>query len=173
MHPVRMRIIQHLGGRDLTTAELRAALPDVAQATLYRHVAALVDADVIAVSGERRVRGAVERTLTLGPRMAHVDAQELRGMESEDLRQSFLVFLAHLGEDFDRFAGAEDAARLREYLGFGAVPLYVSAEDLREIQQGLGELLAPYLTEADGKQRVMLSTTLLPSTSLSTDRDSV
>ena len=34
MHPVRLRIIQQLGGRSLTTAQLRAALPDVTQATL-------------------------------------------------------------------------------------------------------------------------------------------
>ncbi|MFD4422428.1 helix-turn-helix domain-containing protein [Agromyces sp. NPDC058484] len=163
MHPVRMRIIQQLGGRDLTTAELRAALPDVAQATLYRHVAALVDAEIVAVAEERRVRGAVERTLTLGPRMAQVEAPELRAMESEDLQRFFVTFLAHLGRDFDRFAGAVNAADLREYLGFGQAPLYVSTADLATIQEGLAALLGPYLTDpGEGKQRVVLSTTLLP-----------
>ncbi|WP_350347773.1 helix-turn-helix domain-containing protein [Agromyces sp. G08B096] len=163
MHPVRLRIIQQLGGRDRTTAELRAALPDVSQATLYRHVAALVDAGVIAVADERRVRGAVERTLTLGSRMAHVDAPELRGMEAEDLRRSFLTFLAHLGEDFDRFAAADDADSLRDSLGFGQVPLYATQADLADIQSGLGALLQPYLTpgRADAR-RVLFSTVLLP-----------
>ena len=33
MHPVRLRIIQQVGGREITTASLRSALPDIAQAT--------------------------------------------------------------------------------------------------------------------------------------------
>lgn len=37
-HPVRLRVIIALGGRTLTTKQLAEALPDVAQATLYRHV---------------------------------------------------------------------------------------------------------------------------------------
>ncbi|GAA1818330.1 helix-turn-helix domain-containing protein [Agromyces neolithicus] len=163
LHPVRLRIVQQLGGRDLTTSELRTALPDVSQATLYRHVGALVDAGIVAVAGERRVRGAVERTLTLGDRMAHVDAPELNAMETGELRRSFLTFLAHLGRDFDRFADAEDAAALRSFLGFGQVPLYVTTDDLATLQQGLSELIAPLLDDrGDGRQRVMLSTTLVP-----------
>ena len=163
MHPVRMRIIQQVGGRDLTTSDLRAALPDVAQATLYRHVAALVDAGVLAIAGERRVRGAVERTLTMGTRMPQVDAPELRAMEAEQLRQSFLTFLAQVGRDFDRFAAADDATALREYLGFGLAPLYVTQADLARIQEGLAALLTPYLADrGEGTQRVTLTTVLLP-----------
>ena len=171
MHPVRLRIIQQLGGRDRTTTELRSALPDVPQATLYRHVAALVDAGVVAIAEERRVRGAVERTLTLGERMAHVDAPELRSMQTEELRRSFLTFLGHVGEGFDRFADADDP-RLREYLGFGQMPLYVTTADLATIQQGLAELLSPYLADdGSGKQRVALSTVLLPDPDPGSDLD--
>ena len=89
MHPVRLRIIQQLGGRSLTTAQLRAALPDVTQATLYRHVATLVDAGILSIVEERRVRGAVERTLALGDRMAHVDQAGLRAMSDAQLRSAF------------------------------------------------------------------------------------
>ena len=88
MHPVRLRIIQQLGGRSLTTAQLRAALPDVTQATLYRHVATLVDSGILSVVEERKVRGAVERTLALGDRMAHVDQTELRAMSDAQLRSA-------------------------------------------------------------------------------------
>ena len=162
LHPVRLRIIQQLSGRQLTTTELRAALPDVSQATLYRHVAALVDADVVAIVEERRVRGAVERTLALGSRTPAVGAGELRRMEAEDLRRSFVTFVAHLTDGFDRFAESGDA-ELRDYLGFGSVPLYVSTDDLAAIQQSLGGLLAPYLVDrGEGRRRVTLSTVLLP-----------
>ena len=92
-HPVRLRIIQQVGGRRLTTAQLREALPEVTQATLYRHVGALLEAGFLAVVDERRVRGAVERTLALGDQMAHVDRDGLRAMDAAQLRAAFLAFL--------------------------------------------------------------------------------
>ena len=66
LHPVRLRIVQKLGGRELTTGALRKELPDITQATLYRHVSALIDAEIVTVVDERRVRGTIERTLALG-----------------------------------------------------------------------------------------------------------
>src|SRR3954469_15482471 len=66
LHPVRLRIVQaFLGERALTTAELRDELPDIPPASLYRHIALLADAGVLAVASERRVRGATERTYIL------------------------------------------------------------------------------------------------------------
>ncbi|MFZ2175964.1 MAG: helix-turn-helix domain-containing protein, partial [Rhodococcus sp. (in: high G+C Gram-positive bacteria)] len=103
MHPVRMQIIQKLAGRELTTADLRRTLPDVTPATLYRHVAALLDAGILRVVDERRVRGAVERTLALGERAAHGDLDEVRAMTAEQHRRAFTVFLGQLAGQFDRF----------------------------------------------------------------------
>lgn len=162
MHPVRLRIIQQLGGRSLTTAQLRAALPDVTQATLYRHVATLVDSGILSVVEERKVRGAVERTLALGDRMAHVDQAELWAMSAAQLRSAFLAFLGDVSADFDRFVDGEDPG-LRDFVGFGRVALYVDAADLAAIQAGLSELLAPYLAErGGGRRRVSLATVLIP-----------
>lgn len=162
LHPVRLRIIQQLGGRHRTTSQLRDALPDVAQATLYRHVAALLDAGIVAVVDERRSRGAIERTLALGERMAAVDQAELLTMSSAQLRAAFLTFLGDVTGDFDRFLAA-DTEQARELVGFARTPLHVNTEDLAVIQRGLAELLAPYLAERDdGRQRVNLATILLP-----------
>src|SRR5699024_8579205 len=112
-HPVRLRIIQQLGGRSLTTAQLREALPDVTQATLYRHVRALLDAELLTVVEERKVRGALERTLALGEQMAHVDQEGLRAMSAAQLREAFLVFLGGLAEDFDRLRSEEHTSELQ------------------------------------------------------------
>jgi len=50
LHPVRLRIVQaFLGDRALTTTELRAELPDVPQASLYRNIARLVGAGVLSI----------------------------------------------------------------------------------------------------------------------------
>ena len=162
LHPVRLRIIQQLGGRSRTTTQLRQALPDVAQATLYRHVAALLEAGVVAVVDERRSRGAIERTLALGKRMAAVDRTELLAMDTAQLRTAFLTFLGDVAGDFDRLLDS-DSAQARELIGFARTTLHVDTEDLASIQAGLAELLAPYLTERDDhRHRVHLATILLP-----------
>ncbi len=60
LHPVRMRILQALFDTDpMTTGQLRERLPDIPPATMYRHIAVLVDAGVLEVGDERRVRGTV------------------------------------------------------------------------------------------------------------------
>ncbi|GAA4229115.1 DNA-binding transcriptional ArsR family regulator [Streptosporangium album] len=65
-HPVRLRIVHAMsGGRILTTSQLCARMPEVTKATMYRHVGLLADAGILAVDGEQRVRGAVERRYRL------------------------------------------------------------------------------------------------------------
>ncbi|MGI6877770.1 helix-turn-helix domain-containing protein [Microbacterium sp. gxy059] len=162
LHPVRLKIIQQLGGRRMTTAQLREALPEVTQATLYRHVAALLDADVLAVVDERSVRGAVERTLALGERMAHVGRDELQAMDDVRLRSAFALFLGGLSNDFERILDhAPDEAR--GLLGFTRAPLYLDDQDLEKLQADLMEVLTPYLQERrQGQRRVSLATVLIP-----------
>ncbi len=81
LHPVRLRVVQaFLGDRVLTTADLRAELTDVPAATLYRHVGVLAEAGVLAVVGERKVRGAAERSYRLVSSAASVGADDAAGM---------------------------------------------------------------------------------------------
>ena len=62
LHPVRLRIVQaFLGDRALTTSDLAAELADIPPASLYRHVARLVDAGVLAVVGIFRQRAKQRR----------------------------------------------------------------------------------------------------------------
>ena len=81
LHPVRLRIVQRfLGDRALTTTQLRAELPEVPAGSLYRQVAKLVDGGVLAVVGERRVRGAVERTYVLRTSAARLGVDQIAKM---------------------------------------------------------------------------------------------
>jgi len=61
LHPVRMRVVLALGSEDLTTKQLRKRIPDVAQASLYRAIARLVNVGIIAVVERRQRGGAMER----------------------------------------------------------------------------------------------------------------
>src|SRR5580693_5088430 len=90
LHPVRLRILQaFLGDRALTTSQLSAELSDVPAASLYRHVARLVDGGALQVVAERRIRGAVERTYVLRQAAARVRVDEIDAMEAADVRAMF------------------------------------------------------------------------------------
>src|ERR1700759_1895483 len=103
LHPVRLRIVQaFLGDRALTTSQLAAELSDVPAASLYRHVARLVDAGVLAVVAERRVRGAPARTSALRLGAPAISPAELASMTADEHRQAFVAFVAGLLVDFDR-----------------------------------------------------------------------
>lgn len=162
LHPVRMKIIQQLGGRRMTTTQLREALPEVKQATLYRHVSALLEAEILTVVDVKQVRGAVERTLALGKRMAHVNEEELRSMDDVALRSAFMTFVSGLSADFERLLDSEDP-ELRGLMGFARAPLYMDADDLAELQAAFTNLLTPYLQERrSGQRRIGLATILIP-----------
>ena len=66
MHPARQRIFQYLLVHETATVkQLRAALPDIPVASLYRHVKLLTGCGMLQVAGERRIRGTVESVYRL------------------------------------------------------------------------------------------------------------
>ena len=128
LHPIRLRIIQaFLGDRALTTTELRAELPDVAPATLYRQVARLVGAGVLGVVAERRVRGATERTYVLRASSASVDlvrdgvSYRLAGLWLDDTE--YVELMRDLARVLQpRVANPPKAGRRRRILGYVLIP---------------------------------------------------
>jgi len=93
LHPVRLRIIgAFLGDRKLTTADLRAEFPDVPPTSLYRHIGHLIDAGVLDVVAERRVRAAVERTYVLRA-APPVSADDLASWTPNDHRRACLAWI--------------------------------------------------------------------------------
>ncbi|GAA1161883.1 helix-turn-helix domain-containing protein [Ornithinicoccus hortensis] len=160
-HPVRLRILHEVADRERTTAQLREALPDVTPATLYRHVGALLDAGVLTVVAERKVRGATERTLAAGPRDAHADLADLEALGAGGLRQIFLTLLAHLSGQMDRFLQGADPDLLR-LSGASQTVLHVDLDDLAALQQEMSALLTRYREPGPDKHRVTLTSVLVP-----------
>ncbi|SCF12912.1 Helix-turn-helix domain-containing protein [Micromonospora viridifaciens] len=167
LHPVRLRIVQaFLGGRTLTTADLRAELPDVPPATLYRQVATLSGHGVLRSVGERRVRGAVERSYRLEEAAASVDADKARAMTPERHRRAFLTFVAGLLADFDRYLDGGGGDLARDVAGYRQNAFYATDEELLGFAARLRELFAEYaaLGPRPDRTRRLLTTVLLPAT---------
>jgi DNA-binding transcriptional ArsR family regulator len=104
LHPVRMQIIQaYSRGRRMTVQELGERLPDVPPATLYRHLNALADADMLQVAEERKVRGAVERVYTLRQESVMLSPAEVSRASRADHMRYFTTFIANVLGSFGRY----------------------------------------------------------------------
>ncbi|MEV7801778.1 helix-turn-helix domain-containing protein [Microbispora sp. NPDC088329] len=165
LHPIRLRIVQALlGERMLTTADLRAELPDVPPATLYRQVAALVEGELLEVAAERKVRGTFERTYRLRTASPHVSADEAAGMSTEEHRQAFMTFVASLLADFDRYLTRDDVDLGRDGVGYRKAALYLSDEEFQDFLRDLRAVITSRLANqpAPGRTRRLLSTIVMP-----------
>jgi Helix-turn-helix domain len=165
LHPVRLRIVQaFLGDRALTTSELRTELPDVPAASLYRQVARLVQAGVLAVVAERRVRGAVERTYVLRAAAASVSLKEAAAMSREDHRQAFLAFVAGLIGDFDRYLARESIDVVRDGVSYRMAGMWLTDAEFADLLREIVTVVQPRLANPPerGRTRRILATVLLP-----------
>ena len=164
LHPVRLRIVQaFLGDRALTTSALAAELADVPPASLYRHVAKLVNAGVLQVVAQRRVRGAVERTYVLRAAAASIQPDEIAAMSREDHRDAFMAFVAGLLAAADRYLSREHIDPLRDGVSYRIAGFWLDDAEYADLLRDLARVLQPRLANAPGpgRRRRILGTVLL------------
>jgi DNA-binding transcriptional ArsR family regulator len=162
-HPVRMRIVHALRGRELTTGQLAELLPDVSKAMVYRHVEALAAGGVIEVARERRVRGAVERTYRL--RNATIDTHDLT---TEDYRRGFDLALATLLAEFTAYLARDGVDPTADLVGFRQHAVWLSRDELEALISDLRTVILPRLAQEPSGERTryLLSPILFPSEDL-------
>jgi hypothetical protein len=154
LHPVRLRIVQaFLGERALTTTQLAAELDDVPLGSLYRHVGLLAKAGVLQVVAEQRVRGAVERTYVLRSAAAQVDPDEVARMTPEDHHHAFMVFVAGLLAEADRYLASGNPDPVRDGAGYRMAALWLSDAELAQFLQDLARIIQPRLANLPTKTR--------------------
>jgi hypothetical protein len=165
LHPIRLRIVQaFLGDRALTTSALSGELSDVPPTTLYRHVSRLVAGGVLAVVGERRVRGTVERTYVLRMSAASMGLDHVDAMSEEDHRQAFMAYIAGLLGDFDRYLARGDINLLRDQVAYNLAAMWLDDEEFTELRRELLRVLQPRLANQPrpGRTRRIYARVLLP-----------
>jgi hypothetical protein len=137
---------------------------DVPPTSLYRHVARLVDAGLLTVVAERRVRGALERTYVLRRSAARIGLDEFAAMSAEDHRQAFMAYIAGLLGDFDRYLARGDVDLLRDHVGYRLAAMWLDDAEFAELQRELLRVLQPRLAKppAPGRTRHIMANILLP-----------
>ncbi len=140
-HPVRMRLITAVSGQQLTTRQLLKAIPDIPQATLYRHIGALIRGGVLEVVGLRKIRGVEERLLRMkGP--PSVTPRDLKGKTRAELEQLGNVFVSGLLSDIRRYLyGGKKPDPFRDGVQISKVMLQLSDGELAELDGKIQKLI--------------------------------
>lgn len=167
LHPVRLRIVQTMLGRDtITTRELAALLPDVPAATLYRHVGTLVDGGVVRVVAEQPIRGAVERTLALDTARVSVNPDDPALDNPDAVRAGFLAFLGSLATAFDHYLDSPQPHLGRDLAGFRQLAFTATDDEWRTAIQAINDALVPLVTRTEhpeGARRRLFATVSVPA----------
>jgi DNA-binding transcriptional ArsR family regulator len=169
LHPVRLRILMALAGRRLTAKELATALPDVAQATLYRHINTLAEGGILVIVEENPVRGTIERVYTLAQSGANLTPDDLAAMSKDDHLRLFTAFVTKLLNDFAAYLDANEQVDVAaDGVSYRQAPLYLSDEELANLMQQAGALLLPYIDNqpAPQRRRRLLTTIIMPDDSV-------
>ncbi|WP_284642238.1 helix-turn-helix domain-containing protein [Paenibacillus silviterrae] len=165
LHPVRLKLIQTLvGGRQLTVGQMAERLPEVPQATLYRHLNLLRKGGLLVVVDQKQIRGAVERVYALADQGESLTEEDLKKATPQDHMQYFLHFLAGLINDFGTYLEGESIDPRKDGLSYRQASFFASDEELLEFIAGFRESLYRMMDNepTEARRKRILTTILLP-----------
>ena len=164
IHPVRLRVIRALLRRPMAAAELQEVLGDVAQATLYRHLAALEEGGIIEVVERRQARGGTERTFAVVDGAASLRPEDLGDATPEDHLRWFTTFVGTLLTDFAAYLDTDEVDVVADRVGYRQVPLWLTDDEAEAFAAELRAVVEHHMAfEPVGeRRRRILSTVFVP-----------
>ncbi len=164
LHPVRLRLVTELAGRQMTPGQLAEALPDVPQATLYRQINRLLAGGIFEVVAEQMVNGATERTYRVAAGAGRLTASEMQTVSSEQHRRYFSTFAAALIDTFSRYVQQADPAMMAEEgLSYNRAVIYLSDSERKAFQEQIVKLVGSVMNNpptAERKRYTLASVTI-------------
>ncbi len=153
LHPVRLRIILAVYGREVTPQQLADELPDIPQATLYRNINTLAAGGILVVVRERRVHNTVEKTYALPDKSLMLTVEDLKDAQPEDYVRLFTQYLGLVLGYFVRYIQKGNVDFARDSVLFQTVPVYLSDVEMPELGQALKAALTPYVKNEPSPER--------------------
>jgi DNA-binding transcriptional ArsR family regulator len=164
LHPVRMRILLAVAGREVTVQQLVSELPDIPQATLYRNINTLAAAGILAAVQERRVRNTIEKTYALPDENLLLTVEDLENAQPEDYIRLFTQYLGLQLGYYVRYVQRGDVDWARDNVVFHMFPVYLSEAETQRLGEAVNAALLPFTKNEPSpeRQRYILGVLSLP-----------
>lgn len=154
LHPVRLRIVHALSGRQLRSAsELCDRLPGVPRTSIYRQLGLLVEGGMLEIGDERRVRGAVERFYRLRTDRPVIAPEAGKAMTLDDHRQGFAAAIAVLVAEFNAYLDRPGADPFADSASYRQGTVWLGPDELDAMLTSLRQIIAPLTANKPGPGR--------------------
>lgn len=140
LHPVRMKITQSLlNGKKLNVQQIAERLTDVPQATLYRHLNKLLEADVIEVVQENQIRGTVEKVYGLKEQSIN-SPEEFKNFSKDQHLELFFTFTTQLVGLYENYLNLGEVDLLKDGVSYRVANLNLTDEEFIELVKNISSL---------------------------------
>jgi DNA-binding transcriptional ArsR family regulator len=166
LNPIRMRIIQSLArNKKMTVQQIAQELPEVPQATLYRHLNKLLEAKAIMVVQENKIRGVIEKVYAISTNPYETATKDLDEKGKGETLKLFYNYLMSLLGDFEGYLQADNIDLIRDGVSFRSAALYLSDEEYAEFFKDIIHAFDKVINNgpAPGRRLRKVSTISMPS----------
>ncbi|WP_274309939.1 helix-turn-helix domain-containing protein [Solibacillus daqui] len=169
MHPVRIKISQALlrnREHGLTPLEMVKILKDVPQATLYRQLQILVDAGIISVIQEKKVKSVSEKYYAINENEIRINGDEWSQVSTEEKLDYISYYQLLLMTQYKNYLEKLEEENSREDRStFSVVELKIDENHFTQFQNELHELMTKYFNASSSNQDAPVRTvaiTIIP-----------
>ncbi|WP_273124769.1 helix-turn-helix domain-containing protein [Metabacillus sp. HB246100] len=153
LHPVRLKIVQSLIGiKELNVQQLSLKLPDVPQATLYRHLNKLLEAEIIKIVKENQIRGTVEKFYSLVDQQV-INQDDLHKLSRDEHLQLFLTFMTHLLAKYESYLNQEEIDLFKDGVVYREAIAYLSDDEFNEFVEDLSIIMKKVMDKKPSNER--------------------
>lgn len=148
LNPIRMRIIQVAAANEnISASDICEKMPDVPRTTIYRHIKILIDNSILVVVAENKIRGSLERILTLNI------AEITKHNTLENATQNAFGFLMQQYAKFERYFSSEAPNPAADRIFLNSTVLMLSDEEFDIFLKDLRQLFQKYSFEYDKNRK--------------------
>jgi DNA-binding transcriptional ArsR family regulator len=166
MHPARLRIIfAAMDGEPFTASEMCLRLPDISKASMYRHIAQLVEGELLEVDSEEFVHGFLERHYRLLRVQAVIDPTSAAAMTSDDHRRGFAAATASLLAEFNAYLDRPGSNPASDSVSYRQFPLWLTEVERAALVDDISAAIEARAAheQSTERKRHLLSTVFFPA----------
>lgn len=147
-NPVRMQIMQYLQTQgEATTKQISEAITDVPAPTLYRHINTLLKEEILLVKEERKVRGSLERLLS-------INVKKMSAFANSNISETAYQFLMELYMKFQKYGSKDEADPQKDRLSLRTCIFTLTDDSFDNFMHDIAAVIGKYQkAEENGKLR--------------------
>lgn len=147
----------------MTSKQVSEGLPDIPQATLYRHLKTLHSHGILEVVNQRSVNGIVELTYQLKAQSARFTREEFASIPAQDHQRYFAICLGALASTVTAYFGQPTYDTTSDGMTYFIANMSLTDERRRQLRLDLLELVQNYSGQAQpGARPTQLGVSLAP-----------